>query len=67
MKKTILLAGATAILLAAGISTSQAHYKHDKKGWYDEHNTRHAYIYHNHHHGYWDTDDKGVRLFINID
>ncbi len=43
-----------------------AHYDHDDKGWYDEHHVRHDFIMHEGHRGYWDTDDKGAKIFINI-
>ena len=66
MKKTILFVSATAALLAAGVLPIQAHYYHDKAGWYDEHNHHHSFISYNHHRGYWDTNN-GVRVFINVD
>ncbi len=66
LKKTASSLLLIATLLAVGASRSFAHYDHDDKGWYDEHHHHHAFIYHNHHRGYWDTDPNGVKIFINV-
>lgn len=57
------------ILTLVGFAASRAQaysYYHDDKYWYDSHHQRHAFVVHNHHHGYWD-NDKGVKVFVNID
>jgi hypothetical protein len=55
---------------AAGTSFADDHHdawSHDRNGYYDNHGSRHAYIMHEHHHGFWRQRDDGTRLFINID
>jgi hypothetical protein len=64
--KTIVLTLLTTAFLVAGAGRSLAHYDHDDKGWFDEHHHHHAFLMHNGHRGYWDTDDKGVKIFVNI-
>jgi hypothetical protein len=64
-KPILLLALATA-LIVGGAGKALAHYDHDDKGWFDEHHNHHAFIMHEGHRGYWDTDDHGVKIFINI-
>jgi hypothetical protein len=65
--KKILILGLLTTLLVFGASRSLAYtYYHDDKNWYDEHNKAHKFVVHNHHHGYWDTDN-GAKVFINID
>ena len=69
MKKTtniILLVALVAAFILTSTGRSLAHYDHDKTGWFDEHHQHHAYIQHNGHRGYWDTNDKGVKIFVNI-
>jgi hypothetical protein len=41
-------------------------YDHDSNGWYDEHHHHHGFIHHHGHRGYWDHDNSGARVFINI-
>ena len=42
-------------------------WSHDKDGYWDNHGSRHAFIMHENHHGYWRQRDDGTRVFINID
>ena len=64
--KTILFSAFVAAFTLAGAGKSLAHYDHDDKGWYDEHHVRHDFVNHNGHRGYWDKDDHGAKIFINI-
>ncbi len=64
--KTFLFATLLAVFVMAGTGRSLAHYQHDDHGWYDEHNHRHDFITYNNHRGYWDHNDKGVKVFIRI-
>ncbi len=42
-------------------------WSHDHDGYWDNHGQRHAYIEHEHHHGFWRDNPNGARVFINID
>ncbi len=42
-------------------------WSHDHNGYWDDHGSHHAYIMHDHHHGYWRNGDNGARVFIKID
>ena len=64
--KTMVFSVLLGVFLIAGTARSLAHYDHDDKGWFDEHHNHHAFIQHNGHRGYWDHDDKGAKIFINI-
>jgi hypothetical protein len=67
MKKLFFLSVLTAVLVTFGASRSLAYdFSHDDKHWYDKNNHPHNMIVHNHHHGYWDTNN-GSKVFINID
>jgi len=64
----------TAIVLmswsAAASSFADDHHdawSHDKDGYWDNHGSRHAFISHENHHGFWRTRDDGTRIFINVD
>jgi hypothetical protein len=41
-------------------------WSHDRDGYWDDHGERHAFVMHEHHHGYWRTHDDGPRVFISI-
>jgi hypothetical protein len=65
MKKVLFLSLIT-VFMAAGTSHSLAYsYGHDDSGWYDAHNKHHKFVTHNHHRGYWDTNN-GVKVFVNM-
>ena len=66
MTKPILLFALVAALVVGSTGKVLAHYDHDDKGWFDEHHHHHVFILHEGHRGYWDHDDHGVRVFINI-
>ena len=55
-----------AALVVASAGKSFAHYDHDDKGWIDEKHQHHPFVHHNGHRGYWDKDDSGARIFIQI-
>lgn len=42
-------------------------WSHDDHGYWDDHHAYHHFVYYQNHHGYWRTNDSGVRLFINVD
>ncbi len=56
---------------ASGTAFADDHHhdawSHDKNGYWDNHGSRHAFILHDNHHGYWRERDNGTRVFINID
>lgn len=64
--KSIFIAILAVTFIVAGAGRSLAHYDHDDKGWFDEHHHHHDFIMHNGHRGYWDHDDKGAKIFINL-
>ena len=67
MKKLIISGLLVLTLVGFGASRALAYnYYHDDKYWYDSHNHRHNLVLHDHHHGYWDSNN-GVRVFINLD
>ena len=55
-----------AVLFVAVSAGRTLAYDHDDKGWWDEHHVHHPFIEYNGHHGYWDHDQNGVRVFINV-
>jgi hypothetical protein len=70
--RLILLLAAASLLTwsATGSAFADDHHdawSHDHNGYWDDHGHRHAFVEHNHHHGYWRTRDDGVRFFINVD
>ena len=72
--KTLTMSLACAAVVAAFTFGSAAYaddhhdaWSHDKDGYWDNHNTHHAFIAHENHHGYWRQRDDGTRVFINID
>ena len=53
-------------LLFAGTMGRTLAYDHDDSGWFDNNHVHHAFVHHNGHRGYWDHDNSGARIFINI-
>jgi hypothetical protein len=54
-----------ALFIAIGAGRVLA-YDHDDKGWFDSQHHHHSFVHHNGHRGYWDHDNSGARIFINI-
>jgi hypothetical protein len=70
--RRLVLLAAVAMLgwTATGNSFADDHHdawSHDRDGYWDAHGERHAFIWHEHHHGYWRDRDDGTRIFIHID
>jgi len=61
-----LLPSILAILFIAVGAGRVLAYDHDDKGWFDSQHHHHAFVHHNGHRGYWDHDNSGARIFINI-
>jgi hypothetical protein len=53
------------LFIAAGAARTLA-YDHDDKGWFDSQHHHHGFVHHGGHRGYWDHDNNGARIFINI-
>ena len=53
------------LFIAVGASRTLA-YDHDDTGWFDNQHHHHAFIQHNGHRGYWNHDQSGAQIFINI-
>jgi hypothetical protein len=66
ISKTLTLLLLLATFLVAGAGRTLAHYERDDKGWFDANHRHHDFIQHNGHRGYWDHDDHGTLVFINI-
>ncbi len=62
--RAALLAAATLAVLATAVPAhaNERHYRHDSRGWYDEHGHRRDFLFRNGHHGYWDN-----HIWISID
>ncbi len=58
--------GCGRLAMADTVVVSHDAWSHDDHGYWDDHGQRHAYIEHNHHHGFW-REQNGARVFINID
>jgi hypothetical protein len=73
LTRGLLLLAAVSILSwsTAGITVADDYHhdawSHDGHGYWDDHNSYHAFIFHENHHGYWRHREDGTRVFINID
>ncbi len=68
MKKRFVLAFVVLTLASFGATRVSAYtYYHDDKHWYGKDNKPHSFVKHGGHHGYWDKDANGAKVFINID
>ena len=65
IQKNLIRSILVSLFIAVGAGRALA-YDHDSTGWFDNQHQHHAFIQHNGHRGYWDHNQSGAQVFINI-